>query len=621
MAVASAKGYAYLYDHLNRIGRMTSYDITGNQWQNLQGPSMDASSLYASYNYDANGNITKLVRNNASLTLNRIDSFEYHYEKDVNNRLVSNKLFHVTEKAPATPSYDGDIEAMGTFTSLGIQTNNNYVYDNIGNLVKDKSERIDEIVWNVYGKIQEIKRETTLPAHQKSDLVFEYDPSGNRIVKIEKPRDISGNILPSNQWIYDYYVRDASGNIMANYSAVGNQVIWTTSPLYGSSRLGVLTKNTEIIDASGMLVGFSLPDDYEYQRGEIQFELSNHLGNVLAVVSDRKMAARSAGPGNWQHFNVAYSSFSDYYPFGMLIKERSFSSDIYRFGFNGKEKDNDISGEGNIIAFEARIYDARLCRFFSCDPLESDFPWQSPYLFASNCPIALIDYLGMSAVTATIDDESKTDNKGENLKSIKGMSQSDIKNNQDPTIEDPKDGPNTGNCGISIYDVKIIKRLGRLFRPRYWVNNGKRRWVDDFICNDNRTGKCNTINGEGESPNSYMKKYTPNRYLRTIRKTRRDIERFEKRQNRQYNFGLRINNLVIYDININSTSKPNEVFFPGRQRADGSYSQEKKQYFYRVKEGTSRHSHPERGHFFMWSKMFNLTTCTTLPSCSTDIDR
>ncbi|HEY8402017.1 MAG TPA: RHS repeat-associated core domain-containing protein, partial [Cytophagaceae bacterium] len=54
-----------------------------------------------------------------------------------------------------------------------------------------------------------------------------------------------------------------------------------------------------------------------------------------------------------------------------------------------------MKGEGNQIAFEARIYDPRLGRFLSCDPLEDEYPYQSTYVFAHNNPVALIDYLGM----------------------------------------------------------------------------------------------------------------------------------------------------------------------------------------------------------------------------------
>ena len=66
----------------------------------------------------------------------------------------------------------------------------------------------------------------------------------------------------------------------------------------------------------------------------------------------------------------------------------------YRYGFNGKENDNEVKGEGNQQDYGMRIYDPRLGRFLSVDPLTKGFPWYTPYQFAGNSPIAKIDLDG-----------------------------------------------------------------------------------------------------------------------------------------------------------------------------------------------------------------------------------
>jgi RHS repeat-associated protein len=83
---------------------------------------------------------------------------------------------------------------------------------------------------------------------------------------------------------------------------------------------------------------------------------------------------------------------NDYYPFGMTMPNRKFDNVKYRYGFNGKEKDNSTS-EGNTDLGD-RVLNARLGRFFSTDPDEGMYPFQSTYVVAANNPIALIDYLG-----------------------------------------------------------------------------------------------------------------------------------------------------------------------------------------------------------------------------------
>ena len=67
----------------------------------------------------------------------------------------------------------------------------------------------------------------------------------------------------------------------------------------------------------------------------------------------------------------------------------------YRYGFNGKENDNDVKGQGNQQDYGMRISDPRLGRFLSSDPITSEYPGLTPYQFASNRPIDGIDLDGL----------------------------------------------------------------------------------------------------------------------------------------------------------------------------------------------------------------------------------
>jgi RHS repeat-associated protein len=66
-------------------------------------------------------------------------------------------------------------------------------------------------------------------------------------------------------------------------------------------------------------------------------------------------------------------------------------ADAYRFGFNGKENDNEVYGDGNALDFGARIYDPRLGRWMSTDPLQKKYPGYSPYHSFANNPILFVD--------------------------------------------------------------------------------------------------------------------------------------------------------------------------------------------------------------------------------------
>ncbi len=66
------------------------------------------------------------------------------------------------------------------------------------------------------------------------------------------------------------------------------------------------------------------------------------------------------------------------------------SSD-YRYGYNGKEKDDEIKGETNSLDYGARIYDPRVGKFLSVDPLFKSFQWISTYVCAENDVISCLD--------------------------------------------------------------------------------------------------------------------------------------------------------------------------------------------------------------------------------------
>ncbi len=77
-----------------------------------------------------------------------------------------------------------------------------------------------------------------------------------------------------------------------------------------------------------------------------------------------------------------------YNAFGMLIPNRHGSSDGYRYGFQGQEKDDEIKGEGNSINYKYRMHDPRVGRFFAVDPLFREYAHYSPYSFSGNKVIA-----------------------------------------------------------------------------------------------------------------------------------------------------------------------------------------------------------------------------------------
>jgi len=82
----------------------------------------------------------------------------------------------------------------------------------------------------------------------------------------------------------------------------------------------------------------------------------------------------------------------DYFPGGSLMPGRYSDPDKFRYGFNGKEKLDELyDSEGSAYDFGARMYDSRLGRWMKCDPMAVKYPGYSPYHFGYCDPIAVID--------------------------------------------------------------------------------------------------------------------------------------------------------------------------------------------------------------------------------------
>jgi hypothetical protein len=84
--------------------------------------------------------------------------------------------------------------------------------------------------------------------------------------------------------------------------------------------------------------------------------------------------------------------------FGSVMEGRSFVGDTsgwYRFGFNGQERVDEISGSGNHYTAEYWEIDSRLGRRWNTDPVR--VAWESPYAVNRNNPIWLNDPAGNCA--------------------------------------------------------------------------------------------------------------------------------------------------------------------------------------------------------------------------------
>ena len=131
----------------------------------------------------------------------------------------------------------------------------------------------------------------------------------------------------------------------------------------------------------------------DFIEGEQKSVLNtNHLGNVATVVTDQKIVEDIPGVG--LRYVADVTSATEYYPFGMSMPDRMHQTPSYRYGFNGMERDEEFNGTNNTYDFGARIYDSRIGKMISLDPMKEMLPSVSPYLYAMNRPLSTLDVDG-----------------------------------------------------------------------------------------------------------------------------------------------------------------------------------------------------------------------------------
>lgn len=289
-----------------------------------------------------------------------------------------------------------------------------YQYDHSGRLIADATEEIADIEWNNQGKIVKLTR---VAGSTKPDLEFAYDAGGNRMIKIVKPRT-AGGIEPAHTWRYTYYSYDASGSLIAilekKYESLGDKeyvsaLDMVSNPILFADRIGMLEERRAIsrhmftasIGADGNFTnvepqGTLVPPlnnmiPREAHRGVRQYELTNHLLDVTVVVNDRKIIS--------EEVTASVRQATDYYAFGMTMPARGMREGAnYRYGFGGAERDDEVRVQDGSYEFPGRsIYDARLARFVSVDPMWRAAPSVSPYAYGLNSPLFFSDKSGEQA--------------------------------------------------------------------------------------------------------------------------------------------------------------------------------------------------------------------------------
>jgi RHS repeat-associated protein len=332
----------------------------------------------------------------------------------------------------------------------------------------------------------------------------------------------------------------------------------TERVIYGSSRLGMNTKKADML----FPVSENVLSSY---TGEKLYEMTNHLGNVLTVINDIKVPYESGGD---ILYYATITSTADYSPFGVTLDmdggrtQYLTTGKRYRFAYQGSEQDDEVKGEGNSYTTYFRQLDPRIGRWFSLDPVVQ--PWQSPYCSMDDNPIVYNDQLG-----------DKVKYRGPGRHKLRREVNYARKHDEafakwyDEKVKDEK------THYFRRSSQKIHKGTASNFRT-LWMKGSNNS--EDFV----------TIDDDGNET------FGPDLEFGSRSKIRRwYFPKLDKSEKKSYidpggfTAGLRLWNIVVFDININSTGKF-EDYFPGRHGKKDSFS-----FLHRVdKESIAYSSYP-----------------------------
>ncbi len=446
---SGAVGDYYSYDEIGQLTKDQHADISEITWT-LQGKVKKITfedNAELEFKYDPLGNrLMKIYRPSTSNVLDNEITWVYtYYERDAQGQVMG--IYEQTFSNTTGDEYSSDIK----LNDLVI-----YGSDRLGT---EQTEFHDQYLFcsNSYtNKLFDVDGTCNLTSYPLGGTTASLDPgyavclpcttefdrgttTGKLMLFSEHPVIIKNNNYGMKSWPTINYGSNSgtdevktfdanqyieldfgSGNFEKFEISGDNGIVWVAQTF--GTPMTFDNSGSVISDGSG-----GGPVDPRYESKKIdytrtldnkKYELKNHLGNVLSVVSDRKLGVDPDTDNDFDYYTADIKSYSDYYPFGAVMPGRNGNSTDYRFGFQGQVKDDEIKGANNSLNYKYRIHDPRVGRFFSVDPLTAEYPWNSPYAFSENRVIDGVELEGLEYERAAMlvnDDRQRRMARGEKV--------------------------------------------------------------------------------------------------------------------------------------------------------------------------------------------------------------
>ncbi|TRW23602.1 type IV secretion protein Rhs [Flavobacterium zepuense] len=338
--------YGYKYDNLKRLT---------DAWYQIPQSSVQLRNSYNEHTkYDKNSNILNLVRNGEldnSSSVIETDNLAYTYHSTKKNQLV-----RVEDSVPGTYGFSD-----GSSTP----TDEDFTYDEFGNLKTDLNKGITSIIYNHLHLPVTIQFGGT-----NKKITYLYDASGKKLQKVVTNTAVSPDPITTD-YLSGYQYKN---NVLEFFPTAEGYV-----------------KATTVNSVSY----------YNYV-----FNYLDHLGNVRVsyTVDPVDNVLKILEENHYYPFGLKHNGYNvnqnildgrTTFPPVVLTPVINPGDITFKYKHNGKELQDELGL--NIYDYGARNYDPAIGRWMNIDPKAETSRRFSPYVYALNNPVYFLDPDGMES--------------------------------------------------------------------------------------------------------------------------------------------------------------------------------------------------------------------------------
>jgi RHS repeat-associated protein len=314
--------YAYNYDNLNRL-------LEANYSKPEDPNTLD--NYLEKLSYDKAGNILTLERNgnldpSGGAPVNQIDNLEYSYHPDNKNQLLK-----VNDLSNSPQGFKDNYAS----------TENDFTYDNSGNMTADVNKDIESIIYN------HLNLPIKINFGAKGNIYYLYNAIGGKVKKVVE--DNVAHITTTTDYLSSFQYKNAELQFFPHAEGY----VHYTKPLQ--------------MDELG---AFNYVFNYTDHLGNVRLSYARDplVRNRVKILEENHYYAFGLKHKN---YNVEHLDFDQFPDTGVeLVPMPAVANASYNYKYNGKELQEELGL--NWLDYGWRNYDPAISRWVNVDPLLND---------------------------------------------------------------------------------------------------------------------------------------------------------------------------------------------------------------------------------------------------------